>query len=63
MITKDDIVIFLGDFCFKYGSIKEILDRMNGHKYLILGNHDLEDLVKNYPNLGFEGVFTFPINK
>lgn len=60
-IDKDDIVIFLGDFCFKKEFTRNILGQMNGHKYLILGNHDPLDLVKYYPSLGFEGVYTTPI--
>ncbi len=61
IIGKDDIVLFLGDFCFKNNTIKEILERLNGHKFLILGNHDRKDLIKNYPSLGFENVFLNPI--
>ncbi len=60
-VGKDAIVIFLGDFCFKNSYIKEALSQMNGHKYLILGNHDSVDLVKHYPSLGFESVFVMPI--
>ena len=61
VVNKDDIVIFLGDFCFKKDSIQDVVRQMNGHKYLILGNHDSLDLVKKYPVLGFEKVFTTPI--
>lgn len=61
VVEKEDIVIFLGDFSFKKGPIKDFLQLMNGHKYLILGNHDSESLVRSYPTLGFEGVFTNPI--
>lgn len=60
-VGKEDIVIFLGDFCFRKDFIKDILTKMNGHKYLILGNHDHEDLIKSYPTLGFEGVYSTPI--
>ncbi len=60
-ISDNDIVIFLGDFCFKNVFIKDILDKMRGHKYLILGNHDSNDLIKHYFTLGFEGVFVNPI--
>lgn len=60
-VGKDDIVIFLGDFCFKNSSIKEVLNKLNGYKYLILGNHDSENMIKNYHNLGFESIFTTPI--
>lgn len=59
-IGEDDIVIFLGDFCFK-NSFMRVLDSLNGHKYLILGNHDQPYLVKNYPTLGFEGVYKTPV--
>lgn len=61
VVGKDDIVIFLGDFSFKNGFIQSILEQMNGHKYLIGGNHDAKNLEKNYPTLGFEGVYVTPI--
>lgn len=57
IVNPEDIVIFLGDFSFKKANIKEILDKMNGHKYLILGNHDSEKIIKQYPEFGFECVF------
>lgn len=60
-ITSDDIVIFLGDFSFKTPEIRNLLARLNGHKYMILGNHDSPDLVKSYPSLGFEGLWKGPI--
>jgi len=34
---------------------------MKGHKYLILGNHDSKDIIKNYPKLKFEMVFVNPV--
>ena len=41
-ISKKDIVYIIGDFAF--GSTEDIkkylLPKLNGHKYLILGNHD-----------------------
>lgn len=39
---KRDEVVILGDFCIsKKGEIANaILERLNGRKYLILGNHD-----------------------
>lgn len=57
VVDKDDIVIFLGDFSFKDSVIKDLLKRMNGHKYLVLGNHDNERLIRCYGDLGFEDVF------
>lgn len=61
VVKKEDIVIFLGDFCFKKDFIKDILNQMNGYKYLIIGNHDLENIIKLYPIFGFEAVFSTPI--
>lgn len=61
IVGKEDVVILLGDFCFKNDYIKEALEKMNGHKYLMIGNHDSTDLVKRYPLLGIEGVFLAPV--
>ncbi len=61
IVEKDAIVIFLGDFCFKKSNIKEILAMMNGYKYLLLGNHDSDNIIKQYNELGFEGIFTTPV--
>ena len=61
VVGQDDIVIFLGDFSFKKGKISNLLSRLNGHKYLVMGNHDKHSIVNAYPSLGLEGVFTMPI--
>lgn len=48
VVSPQDIVFHLGDFCF--GSDKEwieILKRLNGTKYLILGNHDLKKIANS----------------
>lgn len=63
VVGKDDVVIFLGDFCLKGSSvIKEMLAKLNGHKLLILGNHDSEKLLKSYKLLGFDDVFMYPVS-
>lgn len=42
MVKEDDIVFDLGDFAFATnGRWKDILSRLNGKHYLILGNHDV----------------------
>lgn len=48
VVSPQDIVFHLGDFCF--GSDKEwikILQRLNGTKYLILGNQDLKKIANS----------------
>lgn len=48
VVSPQDIVFHLGDFCF--GSDKEwikILQRLNGTKYLILGNHDIKKIANS----------------
>lgn len=48
-VGKDDVVFCLGDFCFG-GSQKwnEVIDRLNGHIHLIIGNHDMKNLRQGY---------------
>lgn len=42
VVGKDDLVFDLGDFAFATnGRWKELLSQLNGHHYLILGNHDI----------------------
>ena len=55
-VRKDDIVFHLGDLGFgKQENLKPIIDRLNGKKYLIQGNHDR--LTKTqYKELGFEWI-------
>lgn len=61
IVNDNDIVFFLGDFSFKKCEIKNLLSKLNGQKYLVLGNHDEKDIVKNYHQLGFLGVYLNPI--
>ena len=41
-VKRGDDVIILGDFCLakKPDEVHELLDKLNGNKYLIVGNHD-----------------------
>lgn len=61
IVGKNDIVIFLGDFCLNNSGIREFTETLNGHKYLILGNHDSRSLEKRYLSVGFEGVYVTPV--
>lgn len=50
-VKNEDEVYILGDFC--WGLKNEwirLLDRLNGHKYLILGNHDLKQFPPELKN-------------
>ena len=44
VVTDDDIVFHLGDFCFgSKNQWKKFREKLNGKIYLIQGNHDRED--------------------
>ena len=57
-----DAVYLLGDFSLSRDMdyLKKICSQLNGHKYLIMGNHDLMK-VRDYYEIGFEYVSKFPI--
>lgn len=56
VIGKDDLIFCLGDFAL--GSEKQtryILERLNGHKVLIKGNHEKSVMCKDYNRNEFNG--------
>ena len=57
-VKKEDEVYILGDFGFVNGErANELLDRLNGRKYLIKGNHDYSFLKdKNFDRTKFEWI-------
>lgn len=58
VINDDDIVYHLGDFGFgSLEELKEIFDKLNGRKYLIMGNHDLRYGKNFFIKLGFIQVY------
>ncbi len=63
VVDKDDIVIMLGDFSFRMGNerLKELVSKLNGHKILVMGNHDINDRPDIYLKAGFEEVYPYPI--
>lgn len=62
VVNNDDIVIFLGDFSFKSNEINNLLNRLNGHKFILLGNHDdQKTYLKKYSTYGFEDIFIYPV--
>lgn len=61
VVKEDDIVFHLGDFCFGGPQLwDKFLERLNGKKYLILGNHDMQyvsrDSFQKYTKRFFEDV-------
>ncbi len=61
VVLPNDRVFVLGDFSL-YGKEKttEICNKLNGHKYLIIGNHDTES-EQYYRECGFENTVAYPI--
>ena len=52
IVDKEDTVYHLGDFGFgTKEELKEIFDKLNGKKYLIMGNHDRRVGKKYYEEL------------
>ena len=48
-VGPDDTIFHLGDFAFGGSDIwNNILKQLNGHKILIIGNHDIKNLREGY---------------
>ena len=60
VVQPDDIVYVLGDFAHISSDMKNILEHLNGTKYLIRGNHDTCDNAF-YREMGFAEVYDKPI--
>ena len=59
-VGPTDVVFHLGDFAFASPNrIRNITSRLNGHKFLLLGNHDRVRKF-DWENLGFERIFKHP---
>ena len=56
-VQPKDTVYIVGDFCFRSGNPAEwYLKQLNGHKYLIVGNHDDKTLKNPEAMKLFDGV-------
>lgn len=56
-VKPEDTVWHLGDFALaKYDRVRELVWRLNGDKYLLMGNHDRHSK-KKYQDAGFSFVF------
>jgi len=61
VVDKDDTVYILGDFTWEKQNANQLSDyirKLNGHKILILGNHD-HFKAFDYEECGFEHVHTY----
>lgn len=62
IVSKEDKVFHLGDFSFyNKEKTKAIADRLNGKKFLILGNHDRGRSKSWWLDAGFDEVSEYPI--
>lgn len=60
-VKDSDTVYFLGDFSLGYQEqTRDILNRLNGIKLLIMGNHDINLTEEEWHSLGFDTVFNTP---
>ena len=59
IVDPDDIVIILGDFSFRTGTerLSDLVSRLNGHKYLIMGNYGYRVGKRYYLDLGFIDIY------
>lgn len=58
VVKPNDLVFDLGDFAFASNARwKELLSQLNGHHYLILGNHDITRWPGSKTMELFEGVY------
>lgn len=61
-IMPEDEIYHLGDVSsLAKEKTKDILDRLCGHKYLVMGNHDRHLSIMDWHDIGFERVYDHPI--
>ncbi|MDE6796516.1 MAG: metallophosphoesterase [Ruminococcus sp.] len=61
IVSENDKVFLVGDFSFyDMEKNKEICQKLNGEKFLVMGNHDTES-EDYYYKCGFSGVSRYPI--
>jgi len=57
-VAKGDVVYVIGDFSFgKYDETKALVEKLNGVKVLIRGNHDSRFTTGTFIKLGFSDVY------
>ena len=62
VVRQHDKVYMLGDFSFANKELTtELVSRLNGFIYLVIGNHDRRHSAKWLLECGFKNVYEFPI--
>lgn len=63
VVGPEDTVYHLGDVVSGLGreETEAIVGRLNGHKILIMGNHDTIFSVREWMEMGFEEVYSLPV--
>ena len=67
VVGVDDVVWHLGDFAFfrrsQWERASELINRLNGEKVLVLGNHDrrISEHTSFWRDLGFSEVYDHPV--
>lgn len=61
VVSKKDRIRVLGDFSFHNADkTKDILNKLNGYKILVKGNHDRRKSNKWWYDAGFKEVYEYP---
>lgn len=61
-VKEDDIIWHLGDVALcGAAKIKELVPKLNGRKFLIMGNHDRRNTVTFWKKCGFKEVYKEPV--
>lgn len=62
VVSKEDKIFHLGDVSFtNKENTHKIISQLNGHKTLIMGNHDRKKPIKWWQDIGFDVVSKYPI--
>ncbi|MCR3761056.1 metallophosphoesterase [Clostridium felsineum] len=62
VVDKEDTVFHLGDVgVYQLSKMKNIIEKLNGKKVLVMGNHDNYLTLNEWFECGFEEVYKYPI--
>lgn len=62
VVKSDDKVFIIGDVsAYDKEKTTDIIRKLNGYKFLILGNHDMDRTISWWKEVGFDEVIEYPI--